>query len=138
MTAWSVALSFLGALIGSGVAAWAAVRTASGNSRAEWSRRLTEAITCLAGNAEQREIGKELLAALVESNLGSAADRELARRLSRIAALGAVEDAQHEASLPPTPTVRVTGMPVVEDTENHERSNPEGSGRDEPTRRYDD
>lgn len=78
-------LAFFGGLVGAGLAAWVAVRGQHQDARGEWRQRLDRAIDMLTSTDDVRQqIGDELLADLIESDLGSDADRELARRLGHI------------------------------------------------------
>ncbi|MBO1756053.1 hypothetical protein [Allobranchiibius sp. CTAmp26] len=84
-------LAFIGALLGAGIPALIALRGQHQQARTEWSHRLDRAIHALSSpDPEVRDVGKELLASLIESDLGSAADRELARRIART---GLMQDA---------------------------------------------
>lgn len=63
-------------------------------ARTEWSQRRDRAISALTSASPlSRDIGQELLADLIRSDLGSVADRDLARRLSRVAVTGGAVDA---------------------------------------------
>jgi hypothetical protein len=85
MTWWVPVLSFIGALAGAGTAGWVALRGQTQDARGEWRRRLDAAIELVtAGTSVERQIGDELLADLIESDLGSDEDRALARRIARI------------------------------------------------------
>jgi hypothetical protein len=85
MTWWVPVLSFIGALLGAGAAGWVALRGQHQDARGEWRQRLDRAIDLLtAETAVQQQIGDELLADLIESDLGSDEDRGLARRIARI------------------------------------------------------
>ena len=85
MTWWVPVLSFIGALAGAGTAGWVALRGQTQDARGEWRRRLDAAIELVtAGTSVERQIGDELLADLIESDLGSDEDRTLARRIARI------------------------------------------------------
>jgi hypothetical protein len=85
MTWWVPVLSFIGALAGAGAAGWVALRGQTQDARGEWRRRLDAAIELVtAGTSVERQIGDELLADLIESDLGSDEDRALARRIARI------------------------------------------------------
>ncbi len=78
-------LSFAGALVGAAGAAWVALRGQRQDARGEWRQRLDQAITLVTADTEaEQQIGDELLADLIESDLGSDEDRELARRIARI------------------------------------------------------
>ncbi|NHA68799.1 hypothetical protein [Phycicoccus flavus] len=83
---WVVAvLAFAGALAGSGGAAWVALRGQRQQGRGEWRQRLDEAIALVtADDPAKQQIGDELLADLIGSDLGSDDDRDLARRIARI------------------------------------------------------
>jgi len=85
MTWWVPVLSFVGALLGAGAAAWVALRSQTQDAREEWSHRLDQAIELVTASTDvERQIGDELLADLIESDLGSDQDRTLARRIARI------------------------------------------------------
>lgn len=85
MTWWVPVLSFVGALVGAGAAAWVALRGQHQDAREEWGHRLDQAIELVTASTDvQRQIGDELLADLIESDLGSEKDRALARRIARI------------------------------------------------------
>jgi len=85
MTWWVPVLSFVGALLGAGAAAWVALRGQTQDAREEWSHRLDQAIELVTASTDvERQIGDELLADLIESDLGSDQDRTLARRIARI------------------------------------------------------
>jgi len=85
MTWWVPVLSFVGAMVGAGTAGWVALRGQHQDARGEWRQRLDRAIDLLTADAAvQQQIGDELLADLIESDLGSEEDRELARRIARI------------------------------------------------------
>lgn len=93
MTWWVVAASFAGAVLGATVPAWVNLRGQHQQARTEWNQRLDSAIAALTSDsAVTREIGQELLADLIRSDLGSAADRDLARRVSRVAVTGGSVD----------------------------------------------
>lgn len=78
-------LSFAGAVVGGVAAAWVAVRGQRQDARGEWRQRLDQAIALVTSDsAAEQQIGDELLADLIESDLGSDEDRELARRIARI------------------------------------------------------
>lgn len=78
-------LSFAGALVGAAGAAWVALRGQRQDARGEWRQRLDQAIALVtAATPAEQQIGDELLADLIESDLGSDEDRELARRIARI------------------------------------------------------
>lgn len=78
-------LSFAGAVVGGGAAAWVALRGQRQDARGEWRQRLDQAIALVtASTITEQQIGDELLADLIESDLGSDEDRELARRIARI------------------------------------------------------
>ncbi len=78
-------LSFLGALLGAGAAAWVALRGQHQDARGEWRQRLDRAIDLITTGSEAgQQIGDELLADLIDSDLGSEDDRGLARRIARI------------------------------------------------------
>ncbi|GIL35635.1 hypothetical protein [Phycicoccus sp. DTK01] len=78
-------LSFAGALVGAAGAAWVALRGQRQDARGEWRQRLDQAIALVTAETEaEQQIGDELLADLIESDLGSDEDRELARRIARI------------------------------------------------------
>ncbi len=82
---WVPALSFIGGLAGAGAAGWVALRGQTQDARGEWRRRLDAAIELVtADSSVDRQIGDELLADLIESDLGSDEDRILARRIARI------------------------------------------------------
>ncbi|MFL6167266.1 MAG: hypothetical protein ACJ711_11270 [Ornithinibacter sp.] len=85
MTWWVPVLSFIGALAGAGAAGWVALRGQTQDARGEWRRRLDAAIDLVTADTPvERQIGDELLADLIESDLGSEEDRTLARRIARI------------------------------------------------------
>lgn len=78
-------LSFAGALVGAAAAAWVALRGQRQDARGEWRARLDRAIALVTSDEEVRQqIGDELLADLIRSDLGSDEDRELARSIARI------------------------------------------------------
>lgn len=78
-------VSFIGALLGAGVPSYFVWRGQRQGGRVEWRTRLDRAIDLLAA-AERpaRLVGRELLADLLASDLGSESDRDLARRISRL------------------------------------------------------
>ena len=85
MTWWVPVLSFVGALAGAATAAWVALRGQHQDARGEWRLRLDRAIDLVtAPTLVEQQIGDELLADLIESDLGSEEDRGLARRIARI------------------------------------------------------
>jgi hypothetical protein len=85
MTWWVPVLSFAGALVGAGAAGWVAVRGQHQDARGEWRQRLDRAIDLVtAATRVEQQIGDELLADLIDSDLGSDQDRALARRIARI------------------------------------------------------
>ena len=85
MTWWVPVLSFIGGLAGAGAASWVALRGQTQDARGEWRRRLDAAIELVTADTRvERQIGDELLADLIESDLGSEEDRTLARRIARI------------------------------------------------------
>ncbi len=106
MTWWVVLASFLGAVIGAAIPAMVTLRGQHQQARIEWSQRLDRAIAALtAGSPIAREIGKELLADLIDSDLGNARDRDLAYRIARIDlnsrhmdATASMRDNEHEGS----------------------------------------
>jgi hypothetical protein len=76
---------FLGALAGAGLAAWVTLRGQHQDARGEWRQRLDRAIELVTSETDVRQqIGDELLADLIESDLGSRDDRALARRVALI------------------------------------------------------
>lgn len=82
---WVAVFSFVGALVGAGIPAAVAVRGQRQSARSEWRQRFDRAIDLATGdNPEQRHIGDELVAELMESDLGSEADRDLAKRVGKI------------------------------------------------------
>lgn len=84
-TWWVAALAFLGALLGAAIPAWVALRGQGQDARSEWRQRLDQAIDLATSDADtQQQIGDELLADLIESDLGSEGDRDLARRVALI------------------------------------------------------
>lgn len=87
--AWvTAALSFLGGLLGAGIPALVALRRLRQDARGEWRQRLDQAIALITADAaEKQRIGEELLADLFGSDLGSASDRALARRVARVRVL---------------------------------------------------
>lgn len=92
LVAWgqslTVGLSFLGGLLGAGIPALVTMRGQRQDARAEWRQRLDLALGLItSADAEKRQIGEELLAHLLNSDLGSRADRELAWRIARIRVL---------------------------------------------------
>lgn len=85
MSSLAGVLAFLGALVGAGVPAIIAVRRLRQDARGEWRQRLDQAMALyLSDTADKRQVGAELLADLFDSDLGSPADRALARRLAQI------------------------------------------------------
>jgi len=85
MSWWVPVLSFVGALVGAGTAGWVALRGQHQDARGEWRLRLDRAIDLVTASTDvERQIGDELLADLIESDLGSDEDRTLARRIARI------------------------------------------------------
>ena len=96
-------LSFLGALAGAGAAAWVALRGQHQDARGEWRLRLDRAIDLVTAPTQvEQQIGDELLADLIESDLGSEEDRGLARRIARIRLgqqLGAATPGAHPVDL---------------------------------------
>lgn len=85
MTWLVLLLSFAGGVVGAAGAAWVALRGQRQDARGEWRQRLDQAIALLtADTTAEQQIGDELLADLIESDLGSDEDRELARRIARI------------------------------------------------------
>lgn len=78
-------LAFLGALVGGAIAAGIALRGQHQDARVEWRARLDRAIDLTASDSRtQQQIGDVLLTDLVNSDLGSPADRDLARRVAQI------------------------------------------------------
>lgn len=78
-------LSFAGGLVGAATAAWVALRGQRQDARGEWRQRLDQAIALVTADTDaEQQIGDELLAELIGSDLGSEEDRELARRIARI------------------------------------------------------
>jgi hypothetical protein len=96
MTALVALVSFVGAIVGAAIPAVVLLRGQYQQARIEWSQRLDRAITALTAESPlARDIGQELLADLIRSDLGSTADRGLAKRLSRTAVTdGRVDEAQ--------------------------------------------
>lgn len=93
MTWWVALASFAGAVVGATVPALVSLRGQHQEARTEWSQRLNRAISALTSPSPlSRDIGRELLADLIRSDLGSVADRDLARRLSRVAVTGGAVD----------------------------------------------
>ena len=96
-------LSFVGALVGAGTAAWVALRGQHQDARGEWRLRLDRAIDLVTAPTDvERQIGDELLADLIESDLGSDEDRGLARRIARIRLgqqLGAADTGRRQVDL---------------------------------------
>lgn len=93
MTWWVALASFLGAVVGATIPALVDLRGQHQQARTEWSQRLDRAISALTSPAPlSHDIGQELLTALIRSDLGSPADRDLARRLSRVAVTGGTVD----------------------------------------------
>lgn len=92
MSEWvTPALAFLGALVGAGVPAWVAVRGQRQAARSEWRERFDRALENLTSHeVAQQLIGDELLADLINSDLGSEGDRDLARRIGRLSLRQAV------------------------------------------------
>lgn len=86
--------AFLGGLIGGGIIpAVIALRGQRQDARTEWRQRLDRAVEALvASEGRSQDIGRELLADLINSDLGSPADRELARRISRATLTGGLVD----------------------------------------------
>jgi len=85
MSWWVPVLSFVGALVGAGTAGWVALRGQHQDARGEWRLRLDRAIDLVTASTDvERQIGDELLADLIESDLGSDEYRTLARRIARI------------------------------------------------------
>lgn len=85
MTWWVPVLSFAGAVVGAGAAGWVAVRGQHQDARGEWRQRLDRAIDLVtAPTRVEQQIGDELLADLIDSDLGSTQDRALARRIARL------------------------------------------------------
>jgi len=103
MTWWVPVLSFLGALAGAAAAAWVALRGQHQDARGEWRLRLDRAIDLVTAPSQvEQQIGDELLADLIESDLGSEEDRGLARRIARIRLgqqLGAATPGAHPVDL---------------------------------------
>jgi len=97
-------LSFAGGVVGAAAAAWVALRGQRQDARGEWRQRLDQAIALVTAdsNAEQ-QIGDELLADLIDSDLGSDEDRELARRIARIRLGQQLGHDAAEVDLPPAP-----------------------------------
>ncbi|MBM6404329.1 hypothetical protein JQN72_08760 [Phycicoccus sp. CSK15P-2] len=83
---WLDALfSFVGALVGASAASWVALRGQRQDARGEWRVRLDRAIDLLTSDDDaEQQIGDELLADLIDSDLGSADDRALALRIARL------------------------------------------------------
>jgi hypothetical protein len=82
-------LAFLGALIGAAPSSWLTLRGQRQNARTEWRQRLDQALALSTSDVEeQRELGDELLTDLVDSDLGSPSDCDLALRLSVMRILG--------------------------------------------------
>lgn len=97
-------LSFAGAVVGGGFAAWVALRGQRQDARGEWRQRLDQAIGLLtADSPDRQQIGDELLADLIDSDLGSDEDRELARRIARIRLGQQLGHDAAEVDLPPAP-----------------------------------
>lgn len=93
MTWWVAVASFVGAVVGATVPALVNLRGQHQQARTEWSQRLDRAISALTSPSPlSRDIGQELLADLIRSGLGSAQDRDLAQRLSRVAVTGGTVD----------------------------------------------
>jgi hypothetical protein len=85
MTWWVPVLSFAGALVGALAAGWVALRGQHQDARGEWRQRLDRAIDLVTAHTQvEQQIGDELLADLIESDLGSEEDRGLALRIARI------------------------------------------------------
>lgn len=86
-------VSFIGALLGAGVPSCFVWRGQRQSGRVEWRTRLDRAIDLITAPQENvRQIGDELLADLLESDLGSDSDRDLAQRISRLS-IDAVDEA---------------------------------------------
>ncbi len=85
MTWWIPALSFVGALVGAAIPAWVSLRGQRQDARSEWRQRLDQAMKLATSDTDaERQIGDELLTDLIESDLGTEADRALARRVALI------------------------------------------------------
>lgn len=82
---WIPALSFVGALVGAAIPAWVSLRGQRQDARSEWRQRLDQAMKLATSDTDaERQIGDELLTDLIESDLGTEADRALARRVALI------------------------------------------------------
>lgn len=85
MTWWVPVLAFAGGLLGAAIPAWVNLRGQRQAGRGEWRERLDQAIELVSSHDDnERQIGDELLADLIGSDLGSSTDRELARRVAQI------------------------------------------------------
>lgn len=94
MTAWVALASFVGGVLGAAIPALVSLRGQHQDARSEWSQRLDRAVAALMSDSPTvRDIGWELLSDLIESDLGSPADRTLARRISRATLTGGSVDA---------------------------------------------
>ena len=84
-SAWvSAGAAFVGGLVGAGLSAWVALRGQRQTGRAEWYRRFEAAVEQLtAASPERHRIGEDMLSELVDSDLGTPHERELARRILR-------------------------------------------------------
>lgn len=92
MSWWIPALSFAGALLGAGIPAWSARKARRQEARVEWRSRLDQAIGLVTSESEEEQlIGDELLADLINSDLGSDSDRALASRVAEIRVRGEVD-----------------------------------------------
>ena len=118
---WLVPLfSFLGALVGAGAAAWVALRGQRQDARGEWRLRLDRAIDLLTSDETvEQQIGDELLADLIDSDLGSQEDRALALRIARLR-LGR----QLASALPQDPEDLDPGAPPGDNGGDHPQEAP--------------
>ena len=85
-TEWlSVGLTFIAALLGAGIPAVVGLRAQRRSDRKEWRERFDAALALVTHEQElQRQIGEELLADLIRSDLGTGSDRDLAQRVATV------------------------------------------------------
>lgn len=79
------ALAFAGGLVGAGIPAWVALRGQRHDKRVEWRQRFDQAVAhALSDRPGERAAGELLLVDLMRSDLGSRADRDLARQMGAV------------------------------------------------------
>ncbi|WP_157063554.1 hypothetical protein [Luteipulveratus mongoliensis] len=81
---FAAAAAFIGGLTGAGLSTWVALRGQRQTEREEWYRRFLAAVEQLTDPSPDRHrIGEDMLAELVESDLGTPEERALAERILR-------------------------------------------------------